>query len=234
MTDFDNVLVIIPARGGSKGIPHKNIKLLNGKPLIYYTIDTARAITSDENICVSTDDMGIKSVVENYGLKVPFVRPSELATDTIGTYEVLLHALDFYEKLGKHFDTVLLLQATSPFRRIEQVKDALQQYNDSEADMLVSVKVSAANPYYNLYEEDEKGFLHVCKGDGTIYRRQDAPKVYEYNGAIYIMSAAKLKTTHMHHMQKRIKYIMDAQSSFDLDTMRDWEMAEMILKTSKL
>ena len=91
-------LVVIPARGGSKGIPRKNIKPLAGKPLIYYTIDTARAIVPDEDICVSTDDDGIIQIVENYGLKVYFKRPDELATDTAGTYEVLLHALDFYEK----------------------------------------------------------------------------------------------------------------------------------------
>ena len=106
------ILVIIPARGGSKGIPHKNIKLFNGKPLIYYTIDCARAICDDEDICVSTDDPEIISVVEQYNLKVPFVRPAELATDTAGTYEVLLHALNYYEQLGKHYDVVMLLQNT--------------------------------------------------------------------------------------------------------------------------
>lgn len=229
----DDILIIIPARGGSKGIPRKNIKPLNGKPLIYYAIDTARAITADENICVSTDDMEIKSVVENYGLRVPFLRPDKLSTDTAGTYEVLLHALDYYEKQGKHYDIVLLLQTTSPFRTAEQVKEALALYDRSQADMVVSVKECPANPYYNVFEENSDGFLHVCKGNGNIFRRQDAPKVYEYNGAIYIMDAEKLKTTHMHKMQKRVKYIMDAQSSFDLDTMQDWEMAEMILKTSK-
>lgn len=230
----DNVLIIIPARGGSKGIPRKNIKPLNGKPLIYNAIDAARAITTDENICVSTDDLEIKSVVENYGLEVPFLRPQELSTDTAGTYEVLLHALDYYEKQGKHYDIVLLLQTTSPFRTAEQVKEALALYDRSQADMVVSVKECPANPYYNVFEENSDGFLHVCKGNGNIFRRQDAPKVYEYNGAIYIMDAEKLKTTHMHKMQKRVKYIMDSQSSFDLDTMQDWEMAEMILKTSKL
>lgn len=230
----DNLLIIIPARGGSKGIPRKNIKPLNGKPLIYYAIDTARAITTDENICVSTDDMEIKSVVENYGLRVPFLRPKELSTDTAGTYEVLLHALDYYEKQGKHYDIVLLLQTTSPFRTAEHVKEALALYDKSQADMVVSVKECPANPYYNVFEEDSNGYLHVCKGNGNIFRRQDAPKVYEYNGAIYIMDAEKLKNTHMHKMQKRVKYIMDAQSSFDLDTMQDWEMAEIILSTSKL
>lgn len=230
----DDILIIIPARGGSKGIPRKNIKPLNGKPLIYYAIDTARAITIDENICVSTDDNEIKSVVEAYGLKVPFLRPDKLSTDTAGTYEVLLHALDYFEKQGKHYDIVLLLQTTSPFRTAEQVNDALQLFDKEYVDMVVSVKECPANPYYNVFEEDLDGYLHVCKGDGNIFRRQDAPKVYEYNGAIYIMDAEKLKTTHMHRMQKRVKYIMDAQSSFDLDTMQDWEMAEMVLKTSKI
>jgi len=228
----DNVLITIPARGGSKGIPRKNIKPLNGKPLIYYAIDTARAITSDENICVSTDDVEIKSVVEAYGLKVPFLRPDELATDTAGTYEVLLHALDFYEQQGKHYDIVLLLQVTSPFRSAEQVKEALELYrqtNDKDA-MVVSVKECPSNPYYDIFEEDKDGYLQISKGDGTIYRRQDAPKVYEYNGAIYIMDAHTLKHTHMHKLPHRVKYVMDAKSSFDLDTMHDWKMAEMMLK----
>lgn len=221
------ILVIIPARGGSKGIPHKNIKPLNGKPLIRYTIDEAREIVDDEDICVSTDDQEIIRCVENYGLKVPFVRPEELATDTAGTYEVLLHALNFYEKQGRHYDTVLLLQNTSPFRKADQIKEALKLYNE-KVDMVVSVKECAANPYYCVFEENSEGYLHVCKGDGNIFRRQDAPKVYEYNGAIYIMNAERLKTTHMHKMQKRVKYVMDDLSSFDLDTMWDWEMAERI------
>ena len=227
----DDVLIIIPARGGSKGIPHKNIKPLNGKPLIYYAIDTARAITKDDNICVSTDDEEIKSVVETYGLKVPFLRPDELATDTAGTYEVLLHALDFYEQQGKRYDIVLLLQVTSPFRKAEQVKEALElfkQTNDKDA-MVVSVKECPSNPYYGIYEEGIDGFLHISKGDGNIYRRQDAPKVYEYNGAIYIMDASTLKRIHMSKIPHRVKYVMDAKSSFDLDSMLDWQMAEMML-----
>jgi len=222
-------LVIIPARGGSKGIPRKNIKPFNGKPLIYYAIDCARAICSDEDICVSTDDPEIISVVEQYGLKVPFVRPDELATDTAGTYEVLLHALDFYEKQGRHYDTVVLLQNTSPFRKAEQVKEALKLYND-DVDMVVSVKECPANPYYCVFEEDSNGYLHVCKGDGNIFRRQDAPKVYEYNGAIYIINPESLKHRHMHQFKKRVKYVMDEMSSFDLDTMTDWKIAEMIKK----
>ena len=226
-------LVVIPARGGSKGIPRKNIKPFDGKPLIYYTIDTASAVCDDEDICVSTDDAEIISVVEEYGLKVPFVRPAELATDTAGTYEVLLHALDFYEKKGNHYDALVLLQNTSPFRTAEHLKEALKLYTP-DVDMVVSVKECAANPYYCVFEENNEGFLHVSKGDGTIYRRQDAPKVYEYNGAIYIINPESLKKQHMHQFKKRVKYVMDEMSSFDLDTMTDWKIAEMIKKEGML
>lgn len=226
-------LVIIPARGGSKGIPRKNIKLLNGIPLIHYTIDVARSVASDDDICVSTDDSEIISVVENYGLKVPFVRPKELASDVAGTYEVLLHALNYYEeKLHRHYDVVILLQNTSPFRSAKQLQEALELYRDN-IDMVVSVKECQANPYYSVFEENDEGFLNVCKGDGSIYRRQDAPKVYEYNGAIYIMNANVLKNTHMHMMKKRVKYVMDDFSSFDLDTMWEWQVAEMMVKQDR-
>ena len=168
------LLVIIPARGGSKGIPHKNIKPLAGRPLIQYTIDAARQIVPDEDICVSTDDDEIIRVVEDYGLKVHFKRPAELATDTAGTYEVLLHALNFYEKQGKAYDVVILLQNTSPFRTGEQIKEALKLYN-SDIDMVVSVKECSANPYYCVFEENQEGYLKICKVDGQITRRQDAP-----------------------------------------------------------
>ena len=226
------ILVIIPARGGSKGIPHKNIKPLGGKPLIYYTIDVARQIVSDEDICVSTDDAEIITCVEDYGLKVPFVRPAELATDTAGTYEVLLHALNFYEKQGKKYDIVLLLQNTSPFRTAEQVKEAIALYRP-ELDMVVSVKECAANPYYCVFEENSDGYLNICKGEGNITRRQDAPKVYEYNGAIYVINPDSLKVIPLNKFTHRMKYVMDSQSSLDLDTMADWQLAEYIINQNE-
>jgi len=227
------ILVIIPARGGSKGIPHKNIKPLAGKPLIHYTIDVARQIVANEDICVSSDDPEIIQCVEDYGLKVPFVRPSELATDTAGTYEVLLHALDYYEKQGKNYDVVILLQNTSPFRTSEQVKEALALYH-SNLDMVVSVKVCSANPYYCVFEEDTEGYLNICKGNGNITRRQDAPKVYEYNGAIYVINPKSLKEMPLYKFKKRVKYVMDEKSSLDLDTMNDWHMAELLISKSSL
>lgn len=227
-----NILVIIPARGGSKGIPHKNIKPLNGKPLIHYTIDVARQIVSDENICVSTDDSEIIKCVEDYGLKVPFVRPDKLATDTAGTYEVLLHALGFYEEHNKHYDVVLLLQNTSPFRTVQQVNEALALYRP-DLDMVVSVKECSSNPYYCVFEENTDGFLCICKGDGNITRRQDAPKVYEYNGAIYVINSESLKTMPLNKFSRRVKYVMNEQSSIDLDTIADWQRAEYIAKQNQ-
>jgi len=222
-------LVVIPARGGSKGIPRKNIKPLNGKPLIEYAIDIARKIVSDEDICVSTDDDEIIKVVENYGLKVAFKRPDSLATDTSGTYEVLLHALSFYEKIGREYDAIILLQTTSPFRTTTHIREALSLYS-KDVDMVVSVKESEANPYYNCFEEGLDGLLHICKGNGQYVRRQDAPKVYQYNGAIYIINADSLKRSPLSQFAKRVKYIMDDVHSIDLDTMTDWYVAEMMIK----
>lgn len=226
-------LIIIPARGGSKGIPHKNIKPLNGKPLIQYTIDVARQIVSDEDICVSTDDQKIIKVVEDYGLKVPFIRPAELASDTAGTYEVLLHAIDYYEAHGKQYDCVLLLQNTSPFRTAEHVKQAMTLYKP-EIDMVVSVNEIASNPYYNCFEVGDDGYLKKTLDSTMFTRRQDAPKTYEYNGAIYIFNLQRLKETHYGNFTKRVMYEMDRLHSVDLDTIMDWKYAEFIIKENLL
>ena len=122
------MLVVIPARGGSKGVPGKNIKQLGGKPLIQYTLEAAREIVPDHQIIVSTDSEEIKKVVESLGLEVPFLRPAELATDNAGTYEVLIHAIEFMKSQGKLYDTLLLLQPTSPFRTSQQVREAIEVY----------------------------------------------------------------------------------------------------------
>ena len=228
-----NILVIIPARGGSKGIPGKNIKTLGGKPLIGYTIDAARAIADDSHICVTTDSDDIIQVVENYGLKVPFKRPAELAKDTSGTYEVLLHALDYYESRGEKIDVVVLLQATSPFRNGTHVKEALSIYSN-ELDMVVSVKETDANPYYLCFEDNDEGFLQISKGDGYYVRRQDCPLVYEYNGAIYVINPVSLKQKSLSKFTMRKKYVMDRIHSVDLDTPLDWIMAEAIINTKMI
>lgn len=220
-------LVVIPARGGSKGVPRKNIKVLDGKPLIHWTIEVAREVFSDEVICVSTDDEEIKSVTEQTGLKVPFLRPIELATDTAGSYEVLLHAVSFYEQQGYYSDTLILLQPTSPFRTAKHIKEALNLYK-GDLEMIVSVKETKANPYYILREEDKNGFLVKSK-ESKATRRQDVPKVWELNGAIYIINIKALKSKSLSEFTKVKKYIMDEVSSHDIDTMMDWEVAKTIL-----
>ena len=206
------ILVIIPARGGSKGIPHKNIKPLGGKPLIRYAIDCAKQLAPDEDICVTTDDPEIIKCTEDYGLKVPFVRPDYLATDTMGTYEVLLHALGHYENSGREYDAIVLLQPTSPFRQKEDVEGSMNLYN-KDVDMVVSVKEAATNPYYNSFEEDENGYLVISKGDGHYCRRQDAPKAWEYNGAVYVINPQSLKKMKMSEFRKIKKYEMDSLHS---------------------
>lgn len=221
-----SVLVVIPARGGSKGVPGKNIKPLNGKPLINYTVDEARKLFNDGQIIVSTDSPDIKACVEDAGLKVPFLRPAELATDTAGTYEVLLHAVDFYEKSGKSAEILVLLQPTSPFRTAGHIKDALELYSP-DIDMVVSVKETSSNPYYVLFEETEDGYLKKSK-EANFTRRQDCPKVYEYNGAIYIINIASLKQHPLSAFKKVVKYEMDEVTSHDIDTMFDWKLAEFI------
>lgn len=225
-------LVVIPARGGSKGVPRKNIKLLDGKPLIQYTIEAARGIFTDSKICVSTDDEEIVSVVEELGLTVPFIRPKNLASDTAGTYEVLLHAVEFYENKGYYPDTLILLQATSPFRTAQHLKEALVLY-DATCEMVVSVKETKSNPYYVLREENEQGWLVKSK-DGNYIRRQDCPRVYELNGAIYIMNVEALKSKPIQDFVKVRKYEMDEMSSHDIDNSIDWVVAETLIKTKKL
>lgn len=223
-----NLLVIIPARGGSKGIPGKNIKPLGGKPLICHAIDHARGVAPDARICLSTDSEEIKDTAERYGLEVPFLRPAELASDNAGTYGVLLHALDYYESHGGHFDAILLLQPTSPFRRQEDIAGALALYSP-ELDMVVSVTEAEANPYYNCFEEDSHGMLHLSKGDGSITRRQDAPKAWQYNGAVYVINPESLQKMPLSKFGKVKKYVMDPIHSLDLDTLFDWKMAELMI-----
>jgi N-acylneuraminate cytidylyltransferase len=224
---MDNkILAIIPARGGSKGIPKKNIKLLNGKPLICYTIDVARAVFEESDICVSTDDDEIIETVEKYGLKVPFKRPAELATDTATSNDVLLHALDFYESKSVFYDVIVLLQPTSPLRTIQHVKEALTLYN-KDIDMVVSVKESHAPVV--LCQENENGYLEMTFNK-IATRRQDMRPYYEYNGAIYVINIKSLKDKGMAAFDIKIKYVMPAKLSVDIDNDDDWKMAECFLK----
>ncbi|RKS50591.1 N-acylneuraminate cytidylyltransferase [Gillisia mitskevichiae] len=225
------MIVVIPARGGSKGVPGKNIKEFGGKPLIQYTIDAARDIFKDKDIIVSTDSEKIKTSVESLGLKVPFLRPAELGKDTSGSQEVLLHALSFVESKGFYPQTLILLQPTSPFRNSSHIEEALKLYNN-DLDMVVSVKETKSNPYYVLKEENSQGFLENSK-KGEFIRRQDCPEVWELNGAIYIINVKSLKSRQISEFKKVKKYVMDEVSSHDIDTEMDWFVAEILTKDSK-
>lgn len=220
-------LVIIPARGGSKGIPDKNIKLLNGKPLIAYTIDAALEVFPAERIMVSTDSDRIRSVAEENGLKVPFLRPEALSTDTASSYDVILHSMRTARENKLSFDTVILLQPTSPFRKGKHIREAMQLFRKDD-EMVVSVKLSEENPYYSLFEERNEGYLAKSK-EGSFSRRQDCPKVYAYNGAIYIMNAESLEKMSIGNFTRIRKYVMDELDSIDIDTPLDWKIAELLL-----
>ena len=222
-----SVLVVIPARGGSKGIPDKNIRLLRGKPLITYTIDAALKLFESSRILVSTDSENIRAVAEKSGLKVPFLRPAELATDTASSYEVIIHAMNFARQQGIDFDTVVLLQPTSPMRTSQHIQQAMEIY-DPSIDMVVSVKESDENPYYSLFEETNTGFLEKSKA-GTFTRRQDCPKVYAFNGAIYIINARSLEKHSIGNFKHIRKYVMNSEDSIDIDTPLDWKFAELVL-----
>jgi len=227
------VLAIIPARGGSKGIPDKNIKLLNNKPLIHYSIEFARKIANDSHICVTTDSKKIARIAEQTGLKIPFLRPSELATDSIGTSEVLLHAIEFYNEKMIEFDCVVLLQPTSPFRKLENFSEAIQKYKPT-LDMVVSVHITKSNPYFTLFEEDSHGFLKRSKTLEKIYRRQDAPTVYELNGSMYVINPKSLIDKKKLSDFNRIdKVIIDHFHSIDIDTIEDWMYCEYLVSNYK-
>ena len=222
------MIVVITARGGSKGVIGKNIKELGGKPLIQYTIDAAREIFDDKKIIVSTDSEKIKTLVESFGLEVPFTRPEELAIDTANSRDVLLHAIDFFKnKNGFDPDCIILLQPTSPFRNSRHIKEALKLYT-SCIDMVVSVKETESNPYYVLFEENVNGVLKKSK-EGNYTRRQDCPRVWEFNGAIYIINTNSLREKKIGEFDKIIKYEMDSETSIDIDNELDWKVAESIL-----
>ena len=220
-------LVVIPARSGSKGLPDKNIKSLNGKPLIHYSIEVAQQIFNNEDICISTDSDKYIKIAEQTGLKVPFVRPETLSTDNATTQDVLLHCLGFYEQKGVFYDYILLLQPTSPFREKKHLEDILMA-NIEESDMIVSVKETDSNPYYVLLEENEEGYLkRLMKGKFT--RRQDCPKVYEYNGSIYLIKVSSLKEKLISNFTKIKKYEMHSKYSLDIDSEIDFKLAEILL-----
>ncbi len=220
-------LFLIPARGGSKGLPDKNIKSLGGKPLIEYTIGEALKCTNVENICVSTEDANIQEISKQAGLNIHFTRPHELATDTASSEDVIKHAITYFENIGVFYDYIVLLQPTSPLRKEKHIKEALALVNPG-IEAIISVTEAKVNPYYLLFTENKHGEL-IKFAEGNYARRQDCPTVWEINGAIYIFSVDSLKKKGLSNLIKT-KYVMDKQSSIDIDDELDFMFAECMLK----
>lgn len=234
------ILVTICARGGSKGIPGKNIKVINGKPLIAYTIELTNKIKSKfkAKVALSTDDSQIKTVVESYDLFTSYLRPDYLATDAAGKIDTIKDLLLYEESLiNDKYDFILDLDVTSPLRTLEDVGKALALIiAKPEAENLFSVNPAARNPYFNMVEENGSGFYSLVKTnpDGTLMTRQSAPKVYDLNASFYwyrrsfFDSGAKSAIT-----DKSLIYEMD-HVCFDLDHPVDFLFMEFLLENNKL
>lgn len=227
MIQIEKYLIVIPARGGSKGIPRKNIKLLNGKPLIHYTIEAAQNIFDSSRICVSTEDLEINAIAKKSGLNYSYLRPEKLSTDISSSRDVVLDVIDHYQNQGQVFETIILLQPTSPFRTSKHILEAISLYESSDCEMVVSVKKTKSNPYFNLFEENESGNLELSK-KGNFTSRQSVPITYEYNGAIYIFSKETIQSKQFSEFERIKKYEMSAIDSVDLDEPLDWKLAELI------
>lgn len=223
-------LYIIPARGGSKGIPRKNIKPLCGRPLIAYTIDAALEArkSTGGTVLLSTDDAEIADTARALGLDVPYMRPAELATDTAGSREVILDAMDWADARGIAYDCVVLLQPTSPFRTSADILACIDTLGPDD-DMAVTVAPAHDNPYYTVFETAADGTLHISKGDGSYTRRQDCPPAWVYNGAVYAIRPESIRTMPMGAFPRRVPSVMPAERSTDLDNELDWLIAETIM-----
>ena len=226
-------LFLIPARGGSKGVPGKNIRPLGGIPLIEYSIRDALAVAAaSEDVVVSTDSQEIADIARQAGATVPFLRPAELATDTASSRDVMLHAVDTLNGAGARYDRLVLLQPTSPFRNTDDIRKALELFEREHPDMVVSVRPAATNPYYNAYECDADGLLRISKGDGMITRRQDAPPVWEFDGSIYVIDIDALRRyPSLGRMQKILPLPNTVAHNIDIDTELDFLLAESLLPT---
>lgn len=225
-------LIVIPARGGSKGIPRKNIAPLAGRPLIAYTIDAAKAVADNRHIILSTDSDEIAAAAEAEGLPVGYRRPDRLATDTAGSREVIIDAMDHADASGIDYDVVVLLQPTSPLRSVDDVSRAIDLYRP-DIDMVVTVKECSANPYYNCFEPTPDGFLKISKGDGLLTRRQDAPPAYEFNGAVYVINPQSIRRSPLGAFTRRVASPMPPERSVDIDSPLDLIIAEAIIKQSR-
>ena len=228
-----NSIIIIPARKGSKGLPNKNIKKLNGKPLVSYSIEYAQKIKkSSDIICVSSDDERVEKIVKKYPMVEFLIRPKTLAKDNTSMESVIKHLIDQYEKKNLFFDSIVLLQPTSPIRKIKDFKLISKKFNN-KVDMVVSVKKANENPYYSLFEENKDGYLVKSKSS-KITRRQDAPDVYCLNGSFFMININSLKKESIFNFSKILKVEMPIERSIDIDTKYDLDYLNFLIDNKKI
>lgn len=221
-----NLLALIPARGASKGIPRKNIKLLNGKPLIGWTIDAALRASSINRIVVSTDDEEVASIAKDFGADVPFIRPSQIAEDDTPGIEPALHAIDQLPD----FDWILLLQPTSPFRSAADIDGIVKYCLEHNAPSAVSVSKVHKHPYWMYQRSNLNKLQPLITNKKNTSRRQDLTETYVLNGALYLAHISWLKEQQSFVSQETLGYIMSPETSVDIDTPMDWQWVEFLIE----
>ncbi len=228
MIEGKTVLAIMPARGGSKGIPRKNLREVGGKPLIAWTIEEAQKSRYVDRLILSSEDDEIIQVAKNWGCEVPFKRPVELAQDDTPGIAPILNALEVLPK----YDYVTLLQPTSPLRQADDIDSCLEKCLTTDAKACVSVTEVTENPYW-MYTLQENGAMHqLVQTNDFFYRRQDLPKVYKLNGAIYVAESEWLQKSRSFLSCETMAYIMPVWRSVDIDSESDISNLEIFLNTS--
>ena len=227
----DNKIVcIIPARGGSKGLPGKNIKTLLNKPLIAYSIEHAKGSQYIDRVIVSTESLEIADISRKYGAEVPFKRPEELASDDSSTIDVLLHAINWLEREEEYlFDILVLLHVTTPLRNVEDIDSSIKLLVENNADNVFSVTEAHGNPYFNMVEVTKEGLVKLVK-EGNFTTRQSAPPVYDMNASIYVWWKDILRGKRKTFLDKTCIYLMPKERSIDIDDIIDFKIAEMFLE----
>lgn len=226
------ILGLITARGGSKRLPGKNIRNLCEKPLIEWSIDVAKDIADICDILVTTDDSDIADVARKAGALVPWLRPAELATDEASSVDVSLHALDWYESEKGKVDGLLLLQPTSPFRTHDTVLEGIEIFHKHQYQTVIGVSPVKDHPLW-CFKVDEGIIRPFIDENGEHLRSQDLPKAYVTNGAFYLISPDALRSSQSFYSGNMLPLIIDnPKESLDIDTKWDWEIAEMICKSS--
>lgn len=221
-------LAIIPARSGSKGIKNKNIVDVNGKPLIYYSINEALKSNYISDVIVSTDSEEIAKIAENLGAKVPFLRPDFLATDTSKTIDTILYSIEKLKEIGQEYDYVVLLQPTQPLRRSWHIDEAIEFIIDKKETSLVSVSKVKEHPIL-IRKIDYNGYVKNLLNESSTKRRQEFEDFYKVNGAIYINKIDENLTTDTSLNDNKLAYIMDEKYDLDIDEHNDLYLAKIML-----